>query len=608
MKDRFKGNYIKIITKLVDTSKFPAILCSINSNAKNLFQFPKIVHCNKLFERTFNRRCADIVGKDFDSIINFDFPENAYIKFIKKIKGFEKITVKAKVNLNQESRCFAITFHPLVFMSTYDKKYCLIDYIPIRDMRENPENIYDVLENVNNNFKTVSAPPPKETSESVNRILHNENFLKKTYEEIEKSENIRKTLDKIAQLIAEYLKANRVIINVFDLKNSIRYFSEYSDKNLLKLSDNNEDRVKYIDFIDKLIKTKRKFDHNKLKVLFIREKDDNSKIGDIKEILKKLKIKSQMIIEDEVQNNIFVRICIHQCYSDKEWLKDEVDLINRIIERLSLVIEKNINNSKLQTANKQLKAKAIALENSLKKERETRKIQTEFIAMVSHQFRTPLQIIESARGILKRRIDRFTGLSQEDRDLVKPLIGKIKNAVSRMNTLINKTLDLSNIETNNDITYYPAFISLKKIINDCVDRMTPNNNNVIIKKSLTNLPEVFFGDEKMLEHVFSNIIENAVKYSNKDGIVEIFTERNHDNFVISIKDYGIGIPNGDKENIFKKFARAKNVQTINGTGIGLFLAKRFVEKHNGEIKVESEENKGTVFHLVFPFNKNKQVI
>lgn len=605
MKDRFKGDYIKIIKKLVDTSKFPAIFCSVSSNTNNLSHFPKIVHCNTLFEDTFDKKCINIKDKDFDSIINFNFPENEYIKFIKKVKNFEKATAKAKININQENRCFAISFHPLVFMSTYDKKYCLIDYIPINDIRDNPEDIYDILESVKGNINNPITL--EETSKNVNRILNNENFLKKVYKEIEKGVSLKRTLNKITKLLAEYLKANRIIIHVYNTENTIRYFTEYVDEGILKLLDENNkvDKSKYINHINKLIETNTKQD-NKLNVIFIREKDNNSKIEIIKDIIKKYRIKSQMIIEDEVQNNIFVRVYVHQCYGDKEWQNYEIELTNRIIERLSLIIEKNINVYKLKSANKKLTQQAKELRESLLKEQEIRKIQTEFIAMVSHQFRTPLQIIESTRGVLKRRLNTFEELNDEQRVITDQLVAKIKNAVFRMNTLINKTLDLSNIETTGDINYYPSYINLKQVLEECINRLIQNNNNVIIKKSLNNLPTIFYGDEKLLEHAFGNIIENAIKYSKKGGVVEVYSKLKNDDFVISIKDYGVGIPKDDMGKIFNKFARAKNVKTMNGTGIGLFLVKKFIKKHKGEIKVKSEENKGTTFHLIFPINNKSQ--
>jgi signal transduction histidine kinase len=607
MKNRFKGNYIKIITKLVDTSKFPAILCSIDCNANNLFQFPKIVHCNKLFEKTFNKISSNAIEKDFDSLVNFDFLENEYIKFIKKIKNFERIMVKVKTTINQELKYFAISFHPLVFMSTFDKKYCLIDYIPINDLRDNPEDIYDILENVNDRF---SVPlPTEETANSVNRILKNESFLKDIYETIERSVNIVRTLNIIVAKVADYLKANRVIIYIYNSKSTIRHFAEYSDKNLLRLLDakNEKDRKHYISFINKIVKKKQGL-LDKLNVLFIRETDESSKIADIQDILCKFKIKSQMIVEDEVRNNIFVRICLHQCYSDKEWQQDEIELVNRIVERLSLVIEKNVTLYKLGITNKKLIEKQAELEEALTKEKELRKIQTEFIAMVSHQFRTPLQIIESTRGLLKRKLNSFETITEDEKDSAEPLLDKIKTAVFRMDTLINKTLDLSNIETTGDINYFPVDVNLKKIIMECIDRVIPNNNEVVIKEDLTNLPLTFFGDGKLLEHAFGNIIENAVKYSKKGGIVEINTTKNDNIFTVSIKDYGVGIPKEDQKKLFQKFVRAKNVQTMHGTGIGLFLVKKFIERHNGEIKVESEENKGTTFFLSFPINKNKEVV
>jgi signal transduction histidine kinase len=103
-----------------------------------------------------------------------------------------------------------------------------------------------------------------------------------------------------------------------------------------------------------------------------------------------------------------------------------------------------------------------------------------------------------------------------------------------------------------------------------------------------------------IDHILDNLVSNAIKYSAGKPVPEVSIEFLNNEFQIEVKDFGIGIPEDEKPQLFQSFYRAKNVENIDGTGLGLVIIKNFVNLHGGEISFETEENKGTIFHINIP--------
>jgi signal transduction histidine kinase len=126
-----------------------------------------------------------------------------------------------------------------------------------------------------------------------------------------------------------------------------------------------------------------------------------------------------------------------------------------------------------------------------------------------------------------------------------------------------------------------------------------------IKKIKLNLPKqdrIIQLDPSIIAHVLNNLIDNAIKYSKQaDNSPELTLKHLDDTYQIAIKDYGLGIPLEDQKYIFGSFFRAKNVNTIKGTGLGLNIVREFIEKLGGKIHFVSEENKGSEFIITFPY-------
>jgi signal transduction histidine kinase len=273
-----------------------------------------------------------------------------------------------------------------------------------------------------------------------------------------------------------------------------------------------------------------------------------------------------------------------------------------ISEQFAIAIDRSHAIDKVIIANSQLLEKTLELRKTLKEEKRIRQMQSEFVAMVSHEFKTPLQIIDSTRELVSIKLKKF---SIEDLSVDKYLI-KIKNAISRMNSLIQSSLNLAKIEMNEGgIEAEMNDFGIKNLITEIIEKNSTlaSEKNIQIITELNDLPEFYKGDAKLLDHCFTNVITNAIKYSKNNFPVKIIGGQDGKNIFVKVIDSGIGIPKEDIANVGRKFFRAKNTLAVSGTGIGLFLTKHFVELHNGSVNIESTLDVGTTATITLPIIK-----
>jgi len=241
----------------------------------------------------------------------------------------------------------------------------------------------------------------------------------------------------------------------------------------------------------------------------------------------------------------------------------------------------------------QLKSQAIELRSSLEKEKELCRVQREFVSMVSHEFRTPLTIIAGAT----RRIGKLTERQSSSR-LVERL-EDIGQAVIRMTDLVESTLSSSQLE-NGTYKYEPQSFDIRALVVDVCrlhDSVAPHHN---IDLDLDLLPDNVFGDQRLLRQVVTNLISNATKYSPNSGDISVKGWSDKGNLQISFTDQGVGIPNDELSEVFKRFARARTSVGIPGTGIGLHLSKEIMNMHGGDIELKSAEGRGSTFTIRMP--------
>lgn len=241
------------------------------------------------------------------------------------------------------------------------------------------------------------------------------------------------------------------------------------------------------------------------------------------------------------------------------------------------------------------------LKQSLEKERELNELRTMFVSTASHQFRTPLTVIQSGVEIMEMYVENLTEDKQKP---FKKQFTKIQAEVERLQSLMNDVLLLG--RANADRTpFKPETADLVAFCtNIAEEKYNPTvANDRKINISITGKPVVVDFDPKLLGHAIENIISNGFKYS-EEGNILLNIHFLTDVVEIAITDYGIGIPEEDQKNLFQPFYRATNTDDFDGTGLGLSVVKEFIEQHKGNIFVKSQLNKGTTITIQIPVKQN----
>jgi two-component system phosphate regulon sensor histidine kinase PhoR len=224
-------------------------------------------------------------------------------------------------------------------------------------------------------------------------------------------------------------------------------------------------------------------------------------------------------------------------------------------------------------------------------------IKSEFVSMVSHEIRSPLNsVLAQIKVILDGLAGEVTARQQE-------ILGRASEKVKSLVSLSSELLDLARIESGL-INQEKEQLNLSNILEDQVAFHAAKAQAKGISLALEPLPKLapVFVDRRNMEEVFSNLISNAINYTPKGGKVAVSAAMESDYLRASVSDNGIGMAPDDLGHIFNRFYRIKNDQTrfIIGTGLGLAIVKSIVEAHNGFIRVESEPDHGSTFHVYIP--------
>lgn len=235
------------------------------------------------------------------------------------------------------------------------------------------------------------------------------------------------------------------------------------------------------------------------------------------------------------------------------------------------------------------------LEVALAKEREINGLQRQFVSMVSHEFRTPLAVIDSSAQRLLRRIGKLPQERMVD------ALQKVRRSVARLTELMESVLNAARLEEGR-IAYEPSPCDLAAIIREIGDSYAEVYAEHSIELDIDALTDPITADSKLIRQVISNLTSNAVKYSPAGTLIRIKAWQDQENgcCAVSVQDEGVGIPKSELGKLCSRFFRASTSTGIAGTGIGLHLVQHFVALHGGTIDVESEEGKGSVFTVRLP--------
>ncbi|MFH1426515.1 MAG: ATP-binding protein [Candidatus Kerfeldbacteria bacterium] len=242
---------------------------------------------------------------------------------------------------------------------------------------------------------------------------------------------------------------------------------------------------------------------------------------------------------------------------------------------------------------------AIFVFRDITKEKEIDRMKSEFIAIASHQLRTPLSTIKMFTELLA---DKQTGPLNRKQKHYTDVINMGSDRVIR---LVNELLNVARLEAGT-IKVTPEPVQLESFIQEILSELKgmakEKKCSVRFSKPKKKLPKAEI-DEVLLHQVVFNLVANAIHYSPTDGCsVSVKLEKNAGGFVISVSDKGIGIPRGLQTRVFEKFFRADNAAAFDpsGTGLGLYIAKMIMNTTGGTLEFDSVENKGTTFYVTIP--------
>ncbi len=231
--------------------------------------------------------------------------------------------------------------------------------------------------------------------------------------------------------------------------------------------------------------------------------------------------------------------------------------------------------------------------HNLSLEKSLRELKKDFISNISHEFKTPLATLKVILETIKDEYSSDPHLNY--------FINKSLKQINNMENLVKDILTLAELEDENFEIKKVKF-NLKDMIESILSELEMETISKNVKINV-NVPDIIMNtSDRLIYYALKNLIENAIKYNKENGLVEINFEDSKDHYILKIKDTGIGIPKHALPFIFERFYRVEKSRSreLGGTGLGLSIVKLAIDKINGNIEVESEKGKGTVFSLYFP--------
>lgn len=284
----------------------------------------------------------------------------------------------------------------------------------------------------------------------------------------------------------------------------------------------------------------------------------------------------------EINNNKFViafivDISLRKAY--KEALMREKEHLEKMVAERTQELEQTKND----------------IYAALEKEKELGDMKSRFVSMASHEFRTPLTAILSSASLIQTYADRNDSFN------IQKHAARIKHTVDNLNNILSEFLSLGKLEEGKTMAN-PKEVNLRELIEDVYFQLKG------VFKTGQNLQYDHYGQENvyidgvLLKNVLINLISNASKYSGEEKIIYVQSKVEERKVVVTVRDEGIGISEEDQKQLFSRFFRAGNAANIQGTGLGLYIVKRYVEMMHGSIGFRSELGKGSEFWIQAPIH------
>lgn len=247
----------------------------------------------------------------------------------------------------------------------------------------------------------------------------------------------------------------------------------------------------------------------------------------------------------------------------------------------------------------------VSIEENITKEKEMENMRNEFLSIAAHQLRSPLGRM---RWYIEMLLSGDVGvLTPEIRDTLNDIYENNMRTIIQVNELLNiSRLDQGRIVTSHDIT---SVVEIIKHVTVEMKALAQKKSLEIEMKGTDEFHNYYIVNSDLFREIVMNLVNNAVKYNRSGGKITVGIEATEDSLQISIADTGIGIPEVDKGKIFNKFFRASNaVEYVNeGTGLGLYIVKAFINQWKGRIWFDSFESKGSTFYISIPLAGNIEI-
>ncbi len=441
-----------------------------------------------------------------------------------------------------------------------------------------------------------------------NKIFYSSAYnMRRTYDHIMASlvseKGIKRLLNKTSEILADTFKAEQIFFIIEDKgsEKKCECISGGTKGHETLHSDEYEEIKRYIESRPV----------HKVKLL-LKDTPTRSAIWKLL-VSHDIKVVVPIYQENKIIGMLFLgRLCNDHSYSERD-----MHLVNIILNELSLAIQNVLALQQIKNINGTLEQRINNATRELRRTNEQLhdldRAKDEFISMASHQLRTPLT---SMKGLVSMVLEGDVGkINKQQRELLQDAY----ISSDRMVHIINDFLNVSRLQTGKFVIDVSP-VNLAKLVKEEIDSLQVQVKAHDMKLEV-NLPDiktfpVYMLDDTKIRQVVINFIDNAIYYSKPDSKIKVFLELDKitGDILFYVKDNGIGIPKEAKEHLFEKFYRADNArkQRPDGTGVGIFLAKKVIDSSNGEIMFTSEEGKGSTFGFKFkkqnliPFEPNQK--
>ena len=617
----FKEYNVKIKTK--NCYKFYNITFSprVDKNQKNigilitLDDITELSEISKKLNTIYDLNSKMILSKNEDEIINIGLDaiqkvlkfNHCSILFLDKIKnelyvrahrGYSENIDNIRFPINRELGFVTLAFNCGKLINAPDvrneKRYYEFHskiksniVIPL-NLRGKPIGVLNVESNKLNAFNEGDENLLKTLANEISTALSNHKYV----EETKRKANALLSIFKISEATSSTLKLNEVFKILYDqLSNVIDNQNVY-----IALIDKIKNELQFkLEVEDGKFKRKRKRKlKNGLSEYVIYNKKPLIINNEIRNFCKRVGVKpggkdskSWMGVPIIVKNKAIGILTIQDYKHENSYDEEQLNIIQTIADQLGSTIE----NSKLYI---DLKKRHNELAKAYKNLTQMEKMKSEFLAVTSHEFGTPITI-------LKGNISLFlSGILGELTDLQKKKMNSLNAGVDRLTKLRSQTLLLSQLDTGQ------LYLKKEHIQLDEFVKSITNDVKILAKerkqKIITNLQNCeIYADKKRIKELIENLISNAIKYSGKGSKIEINLDKGSNEILLTVKDNGNGIPKKHLAKIFKRFYLGHSfLHHKEGTGLGLAIVKSIVEAHKGKVWCESDYGKGATFFVKIP--------